>query len=93
MSHTRNPGYIAGDHWVECMRCGLEYRRSNMKTEWNGSIVCSPCWEPRHPQDFVRGTEDDQAAKGIVNPPTEENYTTDLPASQYTVPGSSFNHD
>jgi len=72
--HSKNPGYIAGDHWVECARCGFDYRQSHMKREWTGVIVCQECWEPRHPQDFVRATEDDQAAKGLVNPQSTENY-------------------
>jgi hypothetical protein len=72
--HSKNPGYIAGDHWVECSRCGFDYRQSHMKREWTGVIVCQECWEPRHPQDFVRATEDDQTAKGLVNPQSTENY-------------------
>jgi len=34
---------------------------SNTAREWTGVIVCKSCWEPRHPQDFVKGREEDQA--------------------------------
>jgi hypothetical protein len=47
------------DYWMICDRCGARYRRSEMREEWTGLWVCTRgCWEPRHPQDFVEGTED-----------------------------------
>lgn len=64
----KNAGYRPGDHWAICDRCGAAYRQSNLRPEWNGLIVCKYCWEPRHAQDFVRGREDNQAAKGNVRP-------------------------
>jgi hypothetical protein len=67
--------YEAGDHWVECMRCGFDVRESNSKREWNGLIVCEGCWDPRHPQDFVRGRRDDTAARGNTNPTNEYDRT------------------
>jgi hypothetical protein len=35
---------------------------------WDNLVVCPNDWEPRHPQDFVRGREDDTSAKGLVRP-------------------------
>ena len=29
--------------------------------EWNGLRVCKDCFETRHPQEFVRGKQDDQS--------------------------------
>lgn len=51
-------GFKPGDYWMICDRCGFKYRQSQMKKEWTGSIVCTDCWEPRHPQEFVRGRKD-----------------------------------
>jgi hypothetical protein len=69
MSKTRSPGFRPGDHWVTCDRCGFAYRHSETVKEWNGLVVCkSKCWEPRHPQDFVRGVRDSQAPGGNVRP-------------------------
>ena len=68
MSGGRKPAYRSGDHWVECQRCAFTYRNSEMKKEWTGLIVCKPCYEPRHPQDFVRARPEDTSAKGLVNP-------------------------
>lgn len=49
-----------------CDRCGFKYKAEQIRMEWNGLRVCSgkgtnDCWEPRHPQDFVRGKRDQQA--------------------------------
>lgn len=31
---------------------------SELRRTWDGFYVCEECWEPRHPQDFVRGVPD-----------------------------------
>lgn len=51
-----------------CDRCGFKFRRDQLRTEWTGYEVCSGpgtnnCWEPRHPQDLVRGVADHQAIR------------------------------
>lgn len=53
-------GYIPGDFWRICDRCGFKTRSSRTAKEWNGSMVCMECYEPRQPQDFVRGHADVQ---------------------------------
>lgn len=68
--------YIPGDHWVECQRCGQVHRSSKVRKEWTGLIVCSDCWEPRHPQDFVRGVPDNQEPDGLVNPESPDVFVT-----------------
>lgn len=60
---TRNPGWRAGDHWVQCDRCASAIRSSDAMVTWDNLIVCPDDWEIRHPQDFVRGRADDIAAK------------------------------
>ena len=55
---TRNPGYKAGDNWVICDKCGFAIYGSEAKETWDGLVVCPEDWEPRHPQDFVRGKRD-----------------------------------
>jgi hypothetical protein len=39
--------YLAGDAWACCDRCGLDYRRSGVRKEWTGLIVCAECLDPR----------------------------------------------
>lgn len=54
MSHSK--GWLA-----ICDRCGFEYHSFELKKEWNGLMTCPACWEPRHPQDFVRSVRDEQS--------------------------------
>lgn len=55
-------GYRSGDPWRICDRCGFKKRVSETAKEWTGLVVCTDkCWEPRHPQDFVRGRKDRQS--------------------------------
>ena len=52
--------YRPGSHnWI-CDRCGFEYKSEDKRHEWTGAIVCPECWEPRHPQDFVKAKVDRQ---------------------------------
>lgn len=37
-----------------CDRCGFEFKSDELKKEWTNLMVCSSCWEPRHPQDLLR---------------------------------------
>lgn len=57
--------YRKGDHWVVDDRSGARIRASDSRMEWTGAIVHKDDWEPRHPQDFVRGVRDNQA---VPNP-------------------------
>ena len=62
-SHRSHLGthYVPGDYNVICDRCGAKVKASQTAKEWNGLRVCRRHWEPRHPQDFVRGRADRQA--------------------------------
>ena len=53
--HGMTPGYRPGDNWDTCDRCDFERRSSELRREWTGLNVCADtCWEPRHPQEFIR---------------------------------------
>ncbi len=43
-------GYVAGDPYGDCIRCGHTRRLSAFRKEWTGSRVCEDCWDPR-PED------------------------------------------
>ena len=52
-----------------CDRCGFKYTLDQLRKEWTGFMVChgpntNHCWEPRHPQEFVRGVPDRQGIPG-----------------------------
>lgn len=53
-----NRGYRSGDFKRVCDVCGFDHYASDTLHRWDGLIVCRADWEPRHPQDFVRGTKD-----------------------------------
>ena len=53
--------WIPGAHLVECDRTGFVVYSYQSKKEWTGHIVRDESWEPRHPQDFVRGIGDKQS--------------------------------
>lgn len=53
--------YRPGDYYVICDVCGFKMRASETSKRWDGLKVCKKDWEPRHPQDFVRGKKDRQA--------------------------------
>lgn len=53
--------YKLGDHWVIDDRTGRKIRSSEARKEWNGLLVHRSVWEPRQPQEFVRGHADRQA--------------------------------
>lgn len=69
-----SPGWEQGNHWGECQRCSLIFRTSDLRKEWTGLKVCNECWEPRHPQDFVKSISEDTSARGIVSPETQDTY-------------------
>ena len=55
-------GYIPGDWWVLCDVCQRKVRSSKVTKRWDGLLVHADpnegCWEPRHPQEFVRAVRD-----------------------------------
>ena len=87
--HVRNPGWKPGESWLECQRCGLDHYASDARREWTGLIVCKSCWEPRHPQDFVRSKRERITASGPSNTRevgvggTAAEGSTDVPAGTF----------
>lgn len=59
-----NAGYYKpGDNNAVCDRCGRTFKASELRKTWDGLYVCRTDWEPRHPQDYVKGVLDDQSVK------------------------------
>lgn len=53
--------YSKGSWNALCDECGQKFKSFDLKKRWDGLFVCSRDWEPRQPQDFVRGIADPQA--------------------------------
>jgi hypothetical protein len=56
----RSDYFKDGDWNGICDQCGRKYKATKLKQTWDGMRECNQCWEVRHPQDFVRGVQDDQ---------------------------------
>ncbi len=92
--HPRNAGYQPGNYWTVCDRCGMDFRIDEMRTTWEGLLVCADDWEPRHPQEYVRAVADQVAPDGEVRPPPAQDtfiqvsYTITHPG----IPDGTFNN-
>ena len=53
--------YKHGDWNAICDVCGFKFKASQLRRRWDGFMVCKKDFEYRHPQDFVRGVQDDQS--------------------------------
>jgi hypothetical protein len=45
--------FILGDSKAVCDVCGFDMHQSMLRKRWDGAMVCSADWEPRHPQDLI----------------------------------------
>jgi len=54
-------------------RNGFKVKNTECAYEWNGLLVRKKDWEPRHPQDFLRGTADNIAVLD-ARPDTESEF-------------------
>jgi hypothetical protein len=73
--------YVHGAHNVICDRSGFKIKSTEVRKEWNNSVVRREDYEERHPQDFVRGVRDVQAVAdprpGASDSPTHSETTLD----------------
>lgn len=67
--------YRKGDWKAVCDACGFDFYASELRLRWDGMRVCRDDWEPRHPQDFLRGRRDDQTVPWTRPPGTDQQIT------------------
>ncbi len=69
--------YLHGDANAVCDRCGFKFKRSQLRREWTGLLVCgldgNQCWEPRHPQDRLKAVRDRQTVPN-ARPETSDDF-------------------
>lgn len=58
---------------VICDRCGHKFKNDETRIDWMGLRVCNECYEPRHPQEFLRGVPDDPSVEQ-PRPDTDPSY-------------------
>ena len=68
--------YRPGDPWGICDRCGFKVRLRKLRREHTGFRVCSECWDPKHPQELLRGRPDLQAVRDPRPEPADVFLTT-----------------
>lgn len=91
--HPKNAGYRPGDGWEPCFKCGLEYRWSEFRKEYDsGAYVCRSCFDSRHPQDLVRGTADKIAPPRPIHTPTDEYVSVTYEDATSTIPDGTFDN-
>lgn len=56
-----SPSFRGGDWKVICDVSGRTIKASQSRKRWDNAIVAKEHWEPRHPQDYVRGVQDEQS--------------------------------
>jgi len=64
-----------------CDLCGLKFRRSEMRRRWDNLWVCTNDWEPRHPQESVRGVKE-RIAVPVARPDAETPTMITTPITQ-----------
>lgn len=60
--------YKPGDWNAYCARCGRKRKASELRRQWQGYYVCPEEWEPRQPQDFVRGITEHPTPPWVQDP-------------------------
>jgi hypothetical protein len=56
----RSDFWKPGQYNTICDICGFKYKNGDLRKRWDGLMVCPNDWNPRQPQDFVRGIADPQ---------------------------------
>jgi hypothetical protein len=74
-----NDYYADGEWNTICDICGFKFKANQLKKTWDGFMECRKCWRPRQPQDFVRGTKDQQAVPW-TRPEAPDSFTADAAA-------------
>lgn len=61
--------YLDVGNWnILCDRCGHKMKGSEAVRTWQGYYVHQKCWEPRHPQDFVKSVQENPVPPFVRNP-------------------------
>lgn len=75
--------YADGQYNFICDQCGKKHKSKDMRFQWDGLVTCPRCYDPRHPQDFVRGTKDVQSVP-VSRPDTDPTFTAEATALTVT---------
>lgn len=73
--------FVSGTNNVICQFSGAKVKASDCQMTWDGYFVRKDLWEPRHPQDLIRGRADKQGV-AISRPESTDSFldTNDVTA-------------
>lgn len=93
------PGWELGKWLVICDRCGFKKTNDEVMREPSTNLmVCKDtCWEPRHPQEFIRPHPDEMKVPFTRPEPTdtftEVTYADESVGTQdNTIPSGTFDN-
>ena len=61
--------FVLGDSKSTCDVCGFDFKQSQLRKRWDGAMVCSKDWEPRHEQDKIKIRPERNNVKDARIPP------------------------
>ena len=77
MNRTRNMMKRPGHYLMTCDLSGFVGWDDEMAEMWDGKMVLKQFWEPRHPQDSVRGIKENNSVP-VARPEPEDVEVSDL---------------
>lgn len=84
-------GWVPGDWNIACSMCGRKRKASYMVKNWQGQWRCPEHDEPRHPQDYVKGTVDNQTVPFVQQMADLDitfcDFNSQLALPGYAIPG------
>ena len=92
------PGWELGKWLVICERCARKRVSDEVAKEpWTNLMVCKDtCWEPRHPQEFIRAKPDPQGvpftSPEATDRETNIDYDTTTGTQNHTIPDGTFDN-
>lgn len=81
--------YKPGSFYRICDRTGFATRAERTSTEWNNLIVRDDVYERRHPQDFVKGVQDNQTVP-YARPRQPNVFLSNTTNGQFAVGTTAF---
>lgn len=85
--------YFKKGEWnAICDRCGGKFKSSQLRKTWDGFYVCRDDYEPRHPQDFLRGVKDNQSVPWTRPEQADSETDTSGWVTPTSVPSGTFDN-
>jgi len=78
-----------GDYNAICDVCGRKFKFSRLRQKWDNTWACEQDWEPRQPQDYLKGIKDNMSVP-LSRPDPPALFLDELIVTESTVSTFSF---